>query len=164
MKTSQTSFSPKLSASGNIGRAGETLNDMPVSWSVGLEVSAPLFSGGETWYSYKRAQSVYNQAFLNDRNIKNETMRKLEESWNALMNSIENVDVQKANLDAVTERSRIGEAQYSIGTLSFDNWTIIENNLTNARRAYLEACAEALTSEARWINSIGGTLDNEIVR
>ncbi|MCL1910622.1 MAG: TolC family protein [Leptospirales bacterium] len=164
MKTAQTAFSPRLSASGNVGRAGETLNDMPVSWSIGLEVSAPLFSGGETWYSYKRAQAVYNQAFLNDRNVKNETMKKLEESWNSLMNSIENVDVQKANLDAVTERSRIGEAQYSIGTLSFDNWTIIENNLSNARRAYLEACAEALTSEARWVNSIGGTLDNEIVQ
>jgi len=137
---------------------------MPASWSVGLEVSAPLFSGGETWYSYKKAQSAYNQALLNDRNVKNETLKKLEESWSALINSIENVDVQKANLDAVTERSRIGEAQYSIGTLSFDNWTIIENNLSNARRAYLEACAEAMTSEARWVNSAGGTLDDAIVQ
>ena len=164
MRTAQTAFSPRLSASGSVGRSGNTLDDMPASWSVGLEVSAPLFQGGETWYSYKRAKSMYNQAFLNDRNVKNETLRKLEESWNALMNSIENVDVQKANLDAVIERSRIGEAQYSIGTLSFDNWTIIENNLSSARRAYLEACAEALTSEARWVNSIGGTLDNEIVQ
>jgi outer membrane protein TolC len=164
VKTAQTEFSPKLSASGSVGRDGESLGDMPANWSVGLEVSAPLFSGGETWYSYKRAKSVYNQAFLNDRNVKNETLVKLEESWNDLMDSIENVDVQKINLDAVIERSRIGEAQYSIGTLSFDNWTIIENNLSNARRAYLEACAEALISEARWINSTGGTLDNEIAR
>ena len=164
MKTALTTFSPRLSASGSAGRAGETLNDMSASWSVGLEVSAPLVSGGETWYSYKRARAVYNQAFLNDRNVKNEILKRLEEAWSGLINSIENVDVQKANLDAVVERSRIGEAQYSIGTLSFDNWTIIENNLSNAKRAYLEACAEALTSEARWVNSTGGTLDNEIVQ
>jgi outer membrane protein TolC len=164
VQSAKTAFSPQLYGTGSAGRSGETLNDMSMHWSIGLEVSAPLFSGGDTWYAYKRAESQYNQAFLNDKSVKNEIVRKLEEAWINLINSIENVGVQKANLDAVAERSKIGEVQYSIGTLSFDNWTIIENNLSNARRAYLEACAEALSSEARWVNSAGGTLDNEITQ
>jgi hypothetical protein len=51
--------------------------------------------------------------------------------------------------------------QYSIGTLSFDNWTIIENSRANAEKSYIEACASALTAEAQWINASGGTLENE---
>ena len=162
MQASKAAFSPQLSASGNIGRSGPELDEMNTGWSVGLAVSAPLFSGGSTWYSYKRSEAMYNQMVLNEKTTKNDVLKSLEESWNNLIDSIENVDVQKAVLDANIERSRIGEAQYSIGTLAFDNWTIIENNLSNAQRSYLEACAQALVSEARWINSLGGTLDNEI--
>jgi hypothetical protein len=51
--------------------------------------------------------------------------------------------------------------QYSIGTLSFDNWTIIENNLAAARKSYINAFASAMTAEAAWIQSKGGTLENE---
>lgn len=162
LQASKSAFSPQLSASGNVGRSGAELNDMDYNWSLGLSVSAPLFSGGSTWYGYKKAEAVYNQKLLDEKNTKNNTIKILEESWNQLMDDIENVDVQLAILNANMERSRIGEAQYSIGTLSFDNWTIIENNLSNAKRTYLNACAQALLSEAKWINSIGGTLDNEI--
>lgn len=164
LNASRAAFSPTVSGSGSVGRNGQELSDMKTNWSVGLSVSAPLFSGGETWYGCKRAQAEYNQALLNQKMTHNEVMQTLEQSWNSLLDSIENVEVQKMNLDAYTERSRIGEAQYQIGTLSFDNWTIIENSLSNAQKSYLEACASALTSEAQWINSQGGTLDNEIAR
>jgi hypothetical protein len=59
------------------------------------------------------------------------------------------------------ERSKIGEAQYLIGSLSFDNWTILESNLVSAKKSYLEAGAEVLRAEATWIQSIGGALENE---
>ncbi len=65
------------------------------------------------------------------------------------------------SLTASTERSNIGEMQYSIGTLSFDNWTIIENNLASSKKSYINACATALSSEAAWVQSKGGTLENE---
>lgn len=161
LSASKAAFSPTVRGSGSIARSGEELRDMRTNWSLGLNVNAPLFSGGETWYGYKRAQAEYHQAVLNQKQTKNDVMQTMEKNWNNLLTSIENVTVQKANLEAYTERSKIGEAQYSIGTLSFDNWTIIENNLSNAQKSYLEACASALTSEAQWINSHGGTLENE---
>jgi len=68
--------------------------------------------------------------------------------------------VQNQYLGAAKERSTIGEAKYSIGLLSFDNWTIIENSLVSARKSYLEACAAVLRAEATWLQSIGGTLEN----
>ncbi len=160
MKASIAAFSPVVSGSGSAGRSGDS-DRMSGNWSLGISVNAPLFSGGETWYGYKKAEAAYNQAVLDRKTVRNSVMEELQSAWNTLMDSIENVDVQKAGLDANTERSKIGEAQYSIGTLSFDNWTIIENNLSSAKKSYLEACAAALTAEAKWIKAKGGTLDNE---
>ena len=71
------------------------------------------------------------------------------------------MDVQKLNLTATEERSKISQAQYSIGLISFDNWTIIEDNLVTAKSAYLNAESAALLAEANWIQAKGETIEYE---
>ncbi|MDD4202596.1 MAG: TolC family protein, partial [Candidatus Omnitrophica bacterium] len=41
----------------------------------------------------------------------------------------------------------------------FDDWIIIEDNLVNAEKSFLDAQASMLIAEAYWIQAIGGTLD-----
>lgn len=161
MKASELDYSPKLYGNASIGRRGETMSDMSDQWSLGFEVTAPLFEGGRTYYSVSKAESAHRQAKADEKSIKNSAVSSLRESWNSLKNSSDTVEVQKLSLKAATERSGIGEMQYSIGTLSFDNWTIIENNLAAARKSYINAFASAMTAEAAWIQSKGGTLENE---
>ncbi len=162
MESAKLSFSPKLYGNASVGRSGEKLDNMTETWSLGFEITAPLFEGGETWYGYKKAESVYRQALQDEKNGRAGLLTAMEEAWNTLMDSIDDVEVKKASLLAAQERSRIGEKQYSIGTLTFDNWTIIESNLVSAEKSYLESSAAALTAEAQWIQSTGGTLDYEI--
>jgi outer membrane protein TolC len=161
LKASELDYSPKLYGNASIGRRGETMSDMSDQWSVGFEVTAPLFEGGRTYYSVSKASAAHRQTEAEEKSARNSAMSGLRESWNTLETSLDTVDVQKLSLKAVTERSNIGEMQYSIGTLSFDNWTIIENNLAAARKSYINACASSLLSEAAWIQSKGGTLENE---
>ncbi len=158
---SKLDFSPQLYGFANASKTGDSLPAKSTNWSVGLEVSAPLFEGGRTYYSMTKAQSAYRQAEADERSAQASALTAIEKSWNALKDSIENVAVQKEYLDAALERSKIGEAQYSIGLLSFDNWTILETNLVNAKKSYLNASAQALSSEAVWIQSIGGSLEYE---
>ncbi len=164
LKSSELAFSPELYGTASAGKSGETPDNMYGNWSVGFEITAPLFQGGETWYGYSKSKAAYRQALSDEKGVKNTVMKSLEESWNTLLDSIDNVDVQKSALDAAVERSKIGETQYSIGTLSFDNWTIIESSLASTKKSYQEACAAALVSEAGWIKSKGGTLENESER
>ncbi len=161
LKASELDYSPKLYGSASIGRKGETMSDMSDQWSVGFEVTAPLFEGGRTYYSVSKATAAHRQSEADEKSARNSAVLNLRESWNTLKNSLDTVEVQKLSLKATTERSSIGEMQYSIGTLSFDNWTIIENNLASARKSYINACASALTAEAAWIQSKGGALENE---
>ncbi|PKL36054.1 MAG: hypothetical protein CVV44_17685 [Spirochaetae bacterium HGW-Spirochaetae-1] len=161
LKSSKLAYSPELYGTGSAGRSGDSPGSMSGNWSVGFEITAPLFSGGETWYSHERAKALYRQAQCDEKSVKNEVMRSLEESWNNLRDSIDTVEVQKETLTAALERSKIGETQYSIGRLTFDNWTIIESNMANTKKAHLTACAAALDAEAQWIYATGGSLDYE---
>lgn len=162
LKSSQYDFSPKVYGTASIGKSGESPDDMSKNWSVGFEISAPLFEGGKTWYTESKASASYRQSESDEKSTINTALKTLEESWNSLKAAIENVEVQKESLGSAIERSKIGEMQYTIGTLTFDNWTIIESNLASAKKSYLNACANALTAETQWIQSKGGTLEYEI--
>ncbi|HPN66660.1 MAG TPA: TolC family protein, partial [Candidatus Omnitrophota bacterium] len=83
-----------------------------------------------------------------------------QDKWTSLQRALDNVDIQKQFLAANEERAKITEAQYSIGFVSFNDWIIIENNLVDAKNSYLNARANALVSEAEWIQAKGETLEN----
>jgi outer membrane protein TolC len=76
-----------------------------------------------------------------------------------LQDAIETVEVQKKQLDAAEERAKIAEAEYATGFISYDNWTIIEDNLVSAKTRYLDAEANALFAEANWVQAKGEVLE-----
>jgi hypothetical protein len=75
------------------------------------------------------------------------------------LDAIDNVKVQKKFLVADEERAKIAEGQYSLGLIQFDSWTIIEDSLVKAKKAFIDAEASALQAEAGWIQAKGETLE-----
>ena len=61
----------------------------------------------------------------------------------------------KRFLAASEERAKIAQAQYSVGLITFDNWTIIEDDLVSARKTFLDVEIAALLAQANWIQSKG---------
>jgi outer membrane protein TolC len=160
-KSAMLDFSPKIYGIAGAEKSDDKFPPSSTNYYIGVSVSAPLFSGGSTYYTMKKADSASRQSDADERSVRDTAYRTLDASWNALRDSIENVNVQNQYLSAATERSKIGEVQYMSGSLSFDNWTILENNFVSAKKNYLEACAAVLRAEATWIQSIGGALENE---
>jgi outer membrane protein TolC len=78
-----------------------------------------------------------------------------------LHDATELVSVQDKFLEAAQERSRIAEAQYSVGFITYDNWIIIEDNLVRSKTDFLDAQANAMIAEASWIQAKGETLEHE---
>ncbi len=83
----------------------------------------------------------------------------LEQSWKSFQDARQMVVVKKKFLDAAMERSSIANAQYSNGLIPFNEWVIIENNLVNAKKEFLNAGADLLIAEAQWIQAKGEGLD-----
>jgi len=159
LKSAIAGFSPQLNASGSIGRSGSNFPLDNGSWSAGVSLSFPIFEGKRRKSEVSKAKSVFSQSQTDKQSGRDSILLTLEESYNDLQNAVDKVEVQKKFLEAAEERAKIAQAQYSAGLISFDNWTIIEDELVSSRKAFLSARANALLAGANWIHAKGGTLE-----
>lgn len=160
LKSAKGEFLPSITASGNTGRAGLQWPPRDDEWSVGAAVSFPIFEGGKRIADVSKANAQLNKAEADERSAKDGVIESLQSAWTSLQDDLDNVDVKRQFLTANEERAKITEAQYSIGVVSFNDWIIIEDNLVDAKNSYLDAQAQALMSEANWIQAKGETLEN----
>ncbi|MCX5704636.1 MAG: TolC family protein [Candidatus Omnitrophica bacterium] len=161
LKSTYGAYAPTLSGNAGAGKTDSHWSPKQDEWNMGLTLSLPIFEGGLRNAQVSQAKALLNQLKENERSTRDGIVLTLEQAWAALQDAMDNVGVQKDVLTATEERSRISQAQYSLGFISFDNWTIIEDNLVNAKRTYLNAQAAALLAEANWIQAKGETLEYE---
>jgi len=159
IKSAYGNFAPELSGTAGASKKSAHWPPEDDQWNLGLSLSMPVFEGGLRSAQVSQAQATYRKAEADDRNIRDSAIVSLEQAWAALQDAIETVTVQHKTLGASQERSRIAEAQYSIGFIAFDNWIIIENDLVAAKKAYLQTEVNALLAEANWIQAKGETLE-----
>jgi len=157
-KTSYSEFSPAIYGSAGVRRSDSDWPPADENWSLSLSVSLPIFEGGSRIDEMSRTRSALAESEEDERSGRNEVLLSLQEAWTVLRDADDNVGIQRQFLIAGEERSRIANAQYSTGLISFDNWIIIEDDLVRAQKRYLEARAAAMTTEAGWIHARGGTL------
>lgn len=155
-------FKPRVSLSSSLGNTAfdhDTLDEEGLDWTVGVTMSIPIYQGGAGRAGVAKARATMRQFDAREKSTWLSLTRILEERWNGMKDSIGKVAVQKQYLDAASERARIAEAQYSSGLLSFNEWIILEDAVVSAKMSYLNAQADMLTAEARWIQAKGGTLE-----
>ncbi|MFH1201512.1 MAG: TolC family protein [Candidatus Omnitrophota bacterium] len=159
IRSAYADFSPQV-----LGKAGADKTDShwpPENdkWNVGLSVTMPIFEGGSRLAAVSKAQAAYNQLQADERSTRDSLIVGLQETWASLQDAIETVEVGRKSLEAAQVRSKIAEAQYSTGFINFDNWIIIQNDLVNAKKTFLNVRANALLAEANWIQAKGETLE-----
>jgi outer membrane protein TolC len=159
--SARADFFPSIFASGDIGRSESNWPPRDESWSGGVSVSLPLFDGGSRGATLRQARSALTQAKADERSGRDGVMLTLHEAWVNLQNALDDELVQKKFLESTEARAKISEAQYSNGLVTFDDWIIIEDALVKSQTDYLQAQANALRTEANWIQAKGGTLEYE---
>ncbi len=159
IKSAYANFSPQISGTLGASKSGSTWPPNGKDLSAGLSVSLPIFEGGMRFAQLAQSKSAYRQAEADERSIKDSAVVVLEQAWASLQDGVETVDVQRKSLEAASERSIIAEEQFSTGFITFDNWTIIEDNLVSAKKSFLNAQANALLAEANWVYAKGETLE-----
>lgn len=159
LKISEADFWPSMSLTGGANKTGAHWPPHNSDLSAGLSVSWPFLEGGLRQAQMAQSKSQLAQAQADQRSGRDGIVLALEQKWVALQNASENVAVQNKFLVAAEERAKIAEAQYSLGLLQFDNWTIIEDNLVSAKKAFIDAQANALLAEANWVMAKGETLE-----
>ena len=159
IRSAYSDFYPTISGSSSIFKKDNHWLPENENWNVGITVSIPIFEGGLRQAQVSKAKALYSQLEADERSIRDSLTVTLKQYWADLQDALEMVEVQRKILEAAEERSKIAEAQYSTGFITFDNWIIIENDLVKAKKTYLDALANALLAEANWIYAKGGTLE-----
>jgi len=159
IKSAYGNFSPTISGNANAGKSSSHWPPDDNQWNAGLGLSLPIFEGGLRLAQVSQAKATFAQAKESERSTRDTAIVGLVETWAGLQDALDTVEVRRKQLVATEVRSKIAEAQYSTGFISFDDWIIIENNLVTAKRAYLESQANSLYTEASWVQAKGETLE-----
>jgi len=159
LKSARAEFFPTISATASAGRTDTGWPPHNDVWSAGVTLTLPIFDGGSRWADVSKARAVLNQAKAVERSGRDSVLLGLEQTWIAWQNAIDTVAVQKEVLQATEERAKISRVEYTNGLLTFDNWTIIEDNFAQAQTTLVADQTNAFIAEAQWIQALGGTLD-----
>lgn len=159
--SAKAEFFPEVKFSTEAGKMRTSGFTDEKEWTVGLNMSLPLFEGGQRIANTQKAKARLIQAKSDERSEYDNVVSTLEKALQGLQDAIEEVEVQKRYLKAAEVRAKISRAEYANGLLIFDNWIIIEDNYVRAQKSYVEAQAELLIAEAEWIKAKGGALDYE---
>ena len=161
-KSAEAGYFPEVYGTASAGKSDSSWPPKESQYSAGVGISLPIFEGGKRVYRSSKENAAYRQAVADLESARGSASVTLEQRWTAFMNAIDNARVREKYLQAYEERARIAAAQYNIGQVSFDNWIIIENELVEAKKNYLNARATVLDAEASWKNAQGVTLDDDI--
>ena len=154
-------FSPFINAMFSVGKTDNRWPPEHDNWSVGIEATLPLFEGGKTYYDLSKSRSVYRQMQNDELANREKIAHDLQQKWINLQNAVDLAGVQKKFVAAAEERAKITEAQYSIGLITFDVWSIIEDAFAQNQKNYLDSRINALTAEVNWEQAKGTAVENE---
>jgi len=163
LKSARAAFAPQVSLTGSARRNVSNFAwDVP-DLSAGISVSLQLLDGGSRTAAVNKATSVILQADFDLFTAAFDLEVALLNSWINFQNTLELAGVKKKFLEATKERAAIAEVQYANGLTTFDNFTIIEDDLVNSKKALLNAQINYLNAENSWLNARGVVLDTAIL-
>jgi outer membrane protein TolC len=159
VKSSVASLFPAVYANASTEHSSSDWPPRGREWTAGASLSVPLFEGGSLMAGISKAEAEYHQAQADEKSGRDGVILTLEDAWTQFQDALGQVEVGRKFLEAGRERTKIAEAQYSSGLITFNDWVIIEDNLVSAQKSFLSDEAGALQTEAAWAQAKGETLD-----
>jgi len=154
MRITRSDRFPSVTFNASTGVSGE--HDLEFGdWSLGVRASMDLFTGNRLRSTVAAEKEKVIQSEMDLMDTANSLMATLQQRWNNYMDAVENEVIQKQALDAEMLREEISTAKYKQGLLSFEDWDIIESNVINQGKTYLQRRRTSELEQARWKNALG---------
>jgi outer membrane protein TolC len=125
---------PSLRANGSYGWSGDQEFPGSKSWSMGLSLSLPIFSGGPTYYfnnlsAYKKALTAAEEDY---KAARIELAAALRSGYDDYLSAAETARANTSLLKANEERYKEAQIKYMAGKISFIDLENVEQNFVDS--------------------------------
>ena len=153
----RSAFIPSLDFSASISRNSQFFfpDENNQRWTLGLNLSIPIFDGLRDYSTLKGAVSNKYAAEATKRNTYLTLIPSIRQAVNLARQSDVKLRVDARFREASQTRAEIARAKYNNGLLTFEDWDIIESELINRQINYLQSKRDRIVKYAAFEKSIG---------
>ncbi|MGD0886217.1 MAG: efflux transporter outer membrane subunit [Thermodesulfovibrionales bacterium] len=151
---------PSFTLNGTYGLANNAITDLLKKsssvWSLGADVSAPLFHGGTLWFNRRAAIEGYNQSVAAYRQAVLSAFAQVADVLRALEHDAETLHSQSQALDSAAEALKLIQANYQAGIVNYLQLLIADAQYHQAKIAYLQVRAQRFQDTVALFVALGG--------
>ncbi len=152
---SKGAFYPSLNLVGSVGKQGPDFFPKSDRWSVGLNLSFPLFDGFKDYYLVQAAQSQYTGAEKTVQTTSLQSLVTLKQKYISWVEAAQKQLVDEAFVKAAKVRAEIARNKYNNSLQTFEEWDQIENDLILREKNFLGSQRDRVLAEASWFQAQG---------
>jgi NodT family efflux transporter outer membrane factor (OMF) lipoprotein len=151
---------PRFTLSGSFGQTSNTgstlLQSSSSVWSLGADVTAPVFHGGTLWHQRKAAIEAYQAALANYRQSVLSAFEQVADTLRGLEHDAETVDAQSRTVDASASALKLLQANYQAGLANYLQVLVADAQYHQASIAYLQARVQRFQDTTALFVALGG--------
>ena len=149
---------PAISLSGNFGDVSTTVRNLfnSSAWSVGANLTQPLFHGGTLIAQRRAAVAAYDEALAQYRSTLLTAFKNVADALNALDNDARALSAQYLAQTTAAGSLRLTEQRYALGGASHFELLLAEQQYQKARLGYVQALAARYEDTAALFQALGG--------
>lgn len=151
----RSGFLPSINLTGSVGKVDDHFFPERDRWTVGANLSWSLFGGGKDYYGSQSSTATYISLQRSLTHLQRDQVAVLKKAHVGFIEAVADLKVSEAFLAAAKSRAEIARAKYNNGLMTFDEWDIIENDLINKSKSYLQARRQRILAEATWEQAQG---------
>jgi NodT family efflux transporter outer membrane factor (OMF) lipoprotein len=125
-------------------------------WSLGPDITAPLFHGGTLRSKRQAAIEAYSQSLANYRQTVLSAFAQVADTLRALEHDAETLNAQSQSLDSAEKALRLMQANYEAGLVNYVQVLIADNLYHQAKIGYLQAQAQRFQDTVAIFVALGG--------
>jgi NodT family efflux transporter outer membrane factor (OMF) lipoprotein len=125
-------------------------------WSIGPEVTLPIFEGGRLVAQTERAKAAYEEQVANYRNTVLAAYQDVEDNLAAQRQLAEEARTQAAAVEANATASDQAQHRYTAGAVTYLEVSVAETQLLQAQLAAVSIQLRQLSASVLLVKSLGG--------
>jgi outer membrane protein len=147
-------YLPFLSGNAAYGYAGDDLV-MDKTWSVGVTLTFPLFTGLSTKYQVDEAKANLDVFKANEDSLMQKVYLQVESAYLSLKEAAERISAGKIIVKQAEETVELAKGRYSAGVGSSIEITDAMITLNNAKMTYITALSDYAVAQANLEKAMG---------